>query len=128
MSPLYWKYRGAVHNIYNLRYKTPKEILVRFRNGSTYDYHFIIKELAKESHCQFERLGESTETFSMQIKKKLDNDKTITYKLDFIDSFRFMSIPLSNLVNNLEDLKNNMNNLEDYIIMSVKTVNHTVIT
>ena len=64
----------------------------------------------------------------MQIKKKLDNDKTITYKLDFIDSFRFMSIPLSNLVNNLEDLKNNLNNLEDYIIMSVKTVNHIVIT
>ena len=41
------KYRGAAHNICNLRYKTPKEIPVVFHNGCTYDYHFIIKELAK---------------------------------------------------------------------------------
>ena len=27
------KYRGAVHSICNLRYKTPKEILVIFHNG-----------------------------------------------------------------------------------------------
>ena len=32
------KYRGAGHNIYNLRYKTPKEIPVVFDNGSKYDY------------------------------------------------------------------------------------------
>ena len=31
------KYRGASHNICNLRYKTPKEISVVFHNGSTYD-------------------------------------------------------------------------------------------
>ena len=37
------KFRGAAHSICNLRYKTPKEIPVVFRNGSTYDYHFIIK-------------------------------------------------------------------------------------
>ena len=42
------KYRGAAHNICNLRYKIPKEIPILFHNGSTYDYHFIIKELAKE--------------------------------------------------------------------------------
>ena len=53
------KYRGASHNICNLRYKTPKEIPVAFHNGSTYDYNFIIKELAKESDEQFENLGEN---------------------------------------------------------------------
>ena len=37
------KYRGAAHNICNLRYKVPKEIPIVFHNGSTYDYHFIIK-------------------------------------------------------------------------------------
>ena len=37
------KYRGAAHNICNLRYKVPKEIPVVFHNGSTYDYHFISK-------------------------------------------------------------------------------------
>ena len=32
------KYRGAAHDIWNLRYKIPKEIPVVFHNGSTYDY------------------------------------------------------------------------------------------
>ena len=41
------KYRGAAINICNLRYKIPKEIPVAFHNGSTYDYHFIIKELVR---------------------------------------------------------------------------------
>ena len=39
------KYRGAAHSICNLRYRIPKEIPVMFHNGSTYDYHFIIKQL-----------------------------------------------------------------------------------
>ena len=34
----------------------------------------------------------------MQIKKGLDIGKKSTYKIKFIDSFRFMSSPLSNLV------------------------------
>ena len=40
------KYSGTAHDICNLRYKIPKEILVIFHNGSKYDCHFIIKELA----------------------------------------------------------------------------------
>ena len=54
------KYRGAAHDICNLRYKTQKEIPVVFHNGSTYDYHFIIEELTKEFKGQFECLGENT--------------------------------------------------------------------
>ena len=100
------KCRRAAHSICNLRYKTPKEIPVVFYNGCTYDYHFIIKKLAKELEGQFECLGENTEkyiTFSVPISKELDNGKTITYKLKFIDSFRFMSTSLSSLVDNLSD-------------------------
>ena len=66
------KYRGTAHNICNLRYKIPKEILIVFHNGSTYDYHFIIKELVKEFEGNFECLDENTEkyiTFSAPIKK-----------------------------------------------------------
>ena len=55
------KCRGAAHNICNLRYKIPKEIPVVFHNGSTYDYHFINKELVKEFEGNFECLGENTE-------------------------------------------------------------------
>ena len=99
------KYRGAVHNICNLRYKIPKEIPIVFHNSSTYDYHFIIKELAKEFDGNFECLGENTEkyvTFSVPKKKKIENkDIEITYKIKFIDSYRFMAISLSKLVDNL---------------------------
>ena len=101
------KYRGATHNICNLRYKVPKEIPVAFHNGSTYDYHFIIKELVKEFEGNFDCLGENTEkyiTFSVPLKKKIENKNLeITYKIKFIDSFRFMSSSLSKLVDNLSD-------------------------
>ena len=67
------KYRGAAHDICHLRYKMPKEIPVVFHNGSTYDYHFITKELAEEFKGEFECLGENTNeyiTFSVPIKKE----------------------------------------------------------
>ena len=51
------KYKGAAHNICNLRYKIPNEIPIVFHNGSTYDYHFIIKELVKEFEGNFECFG-----------------------------------------------------------------------
>ena len=57
------KYRGAAHDICNLRYKIPKKIPVMFHNGSTYDYQFIIKELAEEFEGEFECLGENTEKY-----------------------------------------------------------------
>ena len=106
------KYRGAAHNICNLRYKIPTEVPVVFHIGSTYDYHFIIKELVKEFDGNFECLGENTEkyiTFSVLIKKKIESkDLEITYKIRFIDSYRLMSMPLSKLIDNLsEGLHNN---------------------
>ena len=101
------KDRGAAHNICNLRYKIPKEIPVVFHNGSIYDYHFIFKELVKEFDGNFECLGENNEkyiTFSAPIKKKIENkDLEITYKIKFIDSYRFMSMPLSKLIDNLSE-------------------------
>ena len=95
------KYRGAAHNTCNLRYKIPKNIPVIFHNGSTYEYHFIIKNLAREFDGNFECLGENKEkyiTFSVPIKKSIENKNIdITYKVKFIDSFRFMATSLSKL-------------------------------
>ena len=107
------KYRGAAHNIRNLRYRIPKEIRVVFHNGSTYGYHFIIKELVKEFDGNFECLSESTEkyiTFSVPLKKEIKNNKIIeiTYKIKFIDSYRFMSTSISEFVDNY---------LKDFIII-----------
>ena len=87
-----------------------------FHNGSTYDYHFIIKELVKEFKGSFECLGENTEkyiTFSVPIKKTIENkDLEITYKIKFIDSYRFMSSSVSKLVDNLSEEIHNIKCLD----------------
>ena len=104
------QFRGVAHNICYLRQKLPKKIPVVFHNGSTYDYHFIIKQLAEDFKGQFECLGEITEkyiTFSEPIKE-YDNNKKITYKLKFIDIYRFMRSKLSDLVDNLPDINKKM--------------------
>ena len=118
------KYRGAAHSICNLRYKVPKEIPVVFHNGSTYDYHFIIKQLAKEFKGNFDCLGENTEkyiTFSVPTKKELKNGKVIIYKLKFIDSYRFMSTSLSSLIDNLTEI-NKTKEPEDEFIKNMRSM------
>ena len=86
--------------------------LIVFYNGFNYDYHFIIKELAKEFKKQFTCLGKSIEkyiTFTVPIEKKVTRigksgeeiTRKLSYILQFIDRARFMASSLSNLVNNL---------------------------
>ena len=82
------------------------KIPIVFHNGSTYNYHFIIKQLAQDFKDQFECLQENTEkyiTFSVRIKED-DNSKKITYKLKFIDSYGFMKSKLPDLVDNLSEI------------------------
>ena len=101
------KYRGASHNICNLRYKTQKEIPLVLHNCSTYDLNFIINELAKEFKGNIDCLRENMEkymTFNVPLKKVNENGKIITCKLKFIDSYRFMSTLLSNLADNLSEI------------------------
>ena len=45
-------------------------------------------------------------SFSIPIKKGHDHDKTIAYKIKFINTCRFMQNKLSNLVNNLSETNN----------------------
>ena len=74
----------------------------------------IIKELAEKIQKQFTCFGENTEkyiTFAVPIEKeatRIDKNgeevtKNIYYILQFIDSTRFMTSTLSNLVNNLSE-------------------------
>ena len=106
------EYRGAAHSICNLKYSVPKKIPIVFHNGSNYDYHFIIKELAEEFKKQFTCSGENTEkyiTFTVPIEKQVTRIKRekklqkISYILQFIDNTRFMASSLLNLVNNLSE-------------------------
>ena len=105
------------------RCKIPKEILVVFHNGSTYDYHFIIKELAKEFKGNFGCLGENTEKciiLSVPIKKEHDNGKATIYKLKFVDSYRFVNVSLSSLVDNLSEI--NKKELENKLIDDMRSM------
>ena len=115
------KYRGAAHSKCNMNYKI-KDIPIAFHNLSLYACHPIIKELANEFDGEFECLGENTEkyiTFSVKVNKKIakkDKDGgerivNIPYRLQFIDSYRFMSASLLDHIDNLSNgLHNNNNN------------------
>ena len=126
------KYRAAAHSTCNLRYKIPNNIPVIFHNGSKYDYHFIIKELASEFDGNFECLGENTEKyiiFSVPIKKRIEHKNIdINYKIKFIDSFRFMSTSLSKLVENLTDgVHNDKCSSCKSNLCFVRTINETLL-
>ena len=104
------KFRKTTHNICNLRYKVPKDIPIIIHNAS-YDTHFMLNQLAIEFKGELNCIGDNMEkyiTFSVPIKKEVNNydgeKKIMTYKLKFIDSFRFMSDSLSNLVDNTSEI------------------------
>ena len=81
------KYRGAACQSCNTQEgKASKEIPVFFRNGSKYDFHFIVTELMKyqDRHNKVEVLPKTSEEYI-----------SITYgcfyrKLIFKDSYRFL--------------------------------------
>ena len=58
---IYDKYRDTAHSICNLKFNVPNGVLVVFHNKSSYSYHLVTKELAKEFDEKFECLGENTE-------------------------------------------------------------------
>ena len=69
------EYRGAAHSICNLKFSVPKKVSMAFHNESYYNYHFIIKELAKKFKKQFTCLGENTEKY---ITLKVPIEKEVT--------------------------------------------------
>ena len=113
------RFRGAAHNSCNLKYKKPKFIPVVFHNLSGYDSHLFIKNLGytdgnidcipnnEEKYISFTK-----NTVTGSYTNKEGKTKPIKHKIRFIDSFKFMSTSLDNLVNNLPD--DAFNNLERY--------------
>ena len=100
------KFRGNAYSICNLSYNDQNEIPITIHNA-TYDTHFTLNQLAIEFKGELNWIDDNMEkyiTFSLPIKKEVNNyddkKKEITYKLKFIDSFRFMPDLLSNLVDN----------------------------
>ena len=84
-------YRGAAHSDCNLNFQFRKRIPVIFHNLKNYDGHLIAQALGKFKDEELRCIPNNMEkyiSFSMG-------------KLDFIDSFQFMSSSLAKLVDNL---------------------------
>ncbi|CAB4009275.1 Gastrula zinc finger [Paramuricea clavata] len=84
-------YRGAAHNICNLKYRITWKIPVVFHNLRGYDSHLIMQEIGK---------------FKMDVNVIPNNmEKYISFSLGknlvFIDSIQFMASSLEALVSNL---------------------------
>ena len=116
------RYRGPACNSCNLKYRKPKFISVFFHNLSGYDSHLFIKKLGspdeKENMDCIPNNEEKYISFSKNIKVEQYKDKKTgelrdkTFKIRFLDSFKFMGSSLETLVNNLP--KDAFNNLERY--------------
>ena len=106
------KVRGAGHSICDLKFNISNEIPVVFHNGSKHDYNFIIVDLPSEfeRQCIWEN-NEKYKTKSVSIKKKIakidkeinETVESITHKIKFIDSMRFMASLFPNFVDNLTE-------------------------
>ena len=66
------KYRGAADNIYNLRYKTPKKIPVKFHDVYTHSYRFISwqKNMRVTLNAQ-DKIQKNVFVFQYEVKKNL---------------------------------------------------------
>ena len=116
------RYRGAVHNSCNLKYRKPKNISVFFHNLSGYDSHLFIKKIGctinKEENLKCIPKNEEnyisfTKTLiTGQYTNKKGEVKNKTFDIVFKDSLKFMSSSLEALVNNLP--KDGFKNLLKY--------------
>ena len=113
------RYRGAAHNICNLKYSKPNNISVFFHNLSGYDSHLFIKKLNntmgnidcipnnEENYISF-----SKTIITGEYKDKRGETKNKYYKIVFKDSMKFLKSSVAALVNNLPE--DGFNNLEKY--------------
>ena len=109
------KFRGAAHNMCNLKYRLPKFYPVIFHNLSGYDSHLFIKNLGKSEGkidcipCNEEKyISFTKEILVDKFINKEGEEKEVKRKIRFIDSFKFMAASLDSLVKNLpkESFKN----------------------
>ena len=103
------KFRGAAHEICNLKYKVPKFFPVVFYNLSGYDCHLFIKTL--ENSVGYIFCIPNNEENYISFKKQVIVDKfvnkegkevNVKRELRFFESLRFMASSLDKLSINLK--------------------------
>ncbi|KAL4090133.1 hypothetical protein QTP88_025032 [Uroleucon formosanum] len=88
-------YRQALCNMCNQKLQAPSFVPCYFHNLSNYDAHLIVTELGHDT--QSIRVIPNTEEKYISFSKYVSN----TFKIRFIDTFRFMNSSLSSLAENL---------------------------
>ena len=114
------KYRGAVHDDCNKKYRVPKFIPIVFHNLAGYDCHLFIKKLASSIPGELKCIPSNEEkyiSFSKEIKvgefiDKKGKTREVKRELRFIDSFKFMGSSLDSLSKNLT--KDQFKNIKSY--------------
>ena len=102
------RYRGAAHNTCNLKYGKPDFTPITFHNLGGYDSHLFIKEL-NFSEGNIDCIPNNEEKYisftkRIQVGSYMNwegETKPLYHKIRFIDSYKFMSVSLDSLVNNL---------------------------
>ena len=102
------EYRGAAHNSCNLQFKVPKFIPIIIHNLSGYDSHLFVKNLGKslgETKC-IPQTDEKYISFSKTIvvgtfQDKEGKTREVKCELRFIDSYKFTTTSLEDLVKNM---------------------------
>ena len=128
------KYRGVARSICILKLNVPNEIPVVFHNDSKYDFH--LKELANEFDGQCDCIAENSEkykSFSIPTNKVVkinkEGNKTtefMSYKIEFIDSVRFMATSLSTLADILTGGIPKLKWKNCYYFLEYKNVKYTI--
>jgi len=96
------KYRGAADQKCNALFRKPKFVPVKFHNLSGYDSHLFVKNLKTMGEGDINCIPNTEEKYISFSKSIYDDEKKFKYKIQFIDSFRFLPASLDRLAGNLE--------------------------
>jgi hypothetical protein len=115
-------YRGAAHTKCNLNYKIPKFYPVIFHNLSGYDAHLFVRNLGvTEGEINCISINEEKYiSFTKEIvagsyvSKKDGKEKKVKRGIRFIDSLKFMSFSLGDLVSNLGKSPDSFKNMRKF--------------
>ena len=113
------RFRGAAHEVCNLKAKVPEFTPVFMHNLDGYDSHLFIKNMGNEfgEITAIPNNEEKYISFSLNIVWGEFEDKDgkkhkLKHEIRFLDSLKFMNYPLADLVGNLD--KNDLHCLKDF--------------
>ena len=103
------KFRGAAHEVCNLKYKVSKSFPVVFHNLSSYDSQIFIKTLGNSEgdifcipHNEENYISFTKQVIVGKFVNKEGKEVNVKCELRFIDSFRHMASSLDKFSSNLK--------------------------